>query len=139
MIKSFLDLDVYKESFQLSIEIEEIVKTFPASEQHLLVDQMKRAARSIPAQIAEGYARRESLKDFQRYLRDCIAEANEMINHLRLSEYKNYIKKPNYGKELIERYNILGKKLSNLKNNWQNYNHSNNQNIKNSISKVSHF
>lgn len=121
MIKSFLELEVYKESFQLSIEIEDLLKTYPASERFLLSVQMKRASRSIPAQIAEGYARRESLKDFQRYIRDCIGEVNEMINHLLLSKHKQYIKKTYYADELIERYTILGKKLTNLKNNWQNY------------------
>lgn len=121
MITSFLDLEVYKESFQLSLEIEEILKSFPLSEKFLLVDQMKRASRSIPALIAEGYARRESLKDFQRYIRECIGEANEMMNHLMLAKHKDYIKKPGYADELIERYNKLGKKLTNLKNNWQNF------------------
>lgn len=121
MIKSFLDLEVYKESFQLSLEIEELLKTYPASEKFLLADQMRRASRSIPAQIAEGYARRESIKDFQRYIRDCIGESNEMINHLLLSKYKGYIKKAGYADELIDRYNKLGKKLMNLKNNWQNF------------------
>ena len=121
MIKSFLDLDVYKESFQLMLEIEELIKGFPPEEKYLLVDQMRRACRSIPAQIAEGYARRESLKDFQRYLRDCVGEANEMINHFLLVKHKRYIKKPGYADDLIERYNQLGKKLSNLKNNWQNF------------------
>ena len=121
MITSFLDLEVYKEAFQLSIEIEDLLKSFPLSEKYLLVDQMKRASRSIPALIAEGYARRESLKDFQRYLRDCVGEANEMMNHLLLAKHKNYIKRPGYADELIKRYNVLGKKLTNLKNNWQNY------------------
>ena len=121
MIKSFLDLEVYKEAFQLSLEIEELLKSYPDLEKFLLVDQMRRASRSIPAQIAEGYARRQSLKDFQRYLRDCVGEANEMINHLLLSKHKGYIKKPGYADELIERYNKLGKKLTNLKNNWQNF------------------
>lgn len=121
MIKSFLDLEVYQEAFQLSLEIEELLKSYPASEKFLLADQMKRAARSIPAQIAEGYARRESLKDFQRYIRDCIGETNEMMNHLLLSKHKGYIKKPGYADELIERYTRLGKKLTNLKNNWQNF------------------
>lgn len=121
MIKSFLDLEVYKEAFQLSIEIEELLKIYPASERFLLVDQMKRASRSIPAQIAEGYARRESIKDFQRYMRDCVGESNEMINHLLLSKHKQYIKKAGYADELIERYVKLGKKMTNLKNNWQNF------------------
>ncbi len=121
MIKSFLDLDVYKESFQLSIEIEELLKSYPSLEKFLLADQMKRASRSIPAQIAEGYARRESIKDFQRYMRDCVGESNEMINHLLLSKHKQYIKKTGYADELIERYVKLGKKMTNLKNNWQNF------------------
>lgn len=121
VIKSFLDLDVYKDGFQLSLEIEELLKSYPALEKFLLVDQMRRCSRSIPALIAEGYARRESIRDFQRYLRDCVGEANEMINHLLLSKYKGYIKKPGYADELIERYNKLGKKLTNLKNNWQNF------------------
>ena len=121
MIKSFLDLEVYKESFQLSIEIEELLKTYPSSEKFLLSDQMRRASRSIPAQIAEGYARREALKDFQRYIRDCVGESNEMMNHLLLSKHKKYIKKPGYADELIERYITLGKKLTNFKNNWQNF------------------
>lgn len=121
MIKSFLDLEVYKEAFQLSLEIEELLKSYPQSERFLLVDQMRRASRSISAQIAEGYARRESLKDFQRYLRDCVGEANEMLNHLLLSKHKGYIKRAGYADELIERYTLLGKKLTNLKNNWQNF------------------
>lgn len=121
MIKNFLDLDVYKESFQLCLEIEELLKTYPSSEKFLLVDQMRRASRSIPAQIAEGYARRESIKDFQRYIRDCLGEANEMVNHILLSKHKIYVKKTGYADELIERYTILIKKLTNLKNNWQNF------------------
>jgi four helix bundle protein len=124
VIKSFLDLEVYKKSFQLSIEIEDLLKSYPRSEQFLLIDQMRRCARSIPAQIAEGYARRESIKDFQRYLRDCTGEANEMINHLVLSKYKNYIKNSKYADDLIKKYSQLGKKLTNLKNNWQNFNQS---------------
>lgn len=126
MIKSFLDLEVYKEAFQLLLEIEELLKTFPASEKFLLNDQMKRAARAIPALIAEGYARRESIRDFQKYLRECIGESNEMINHIMLAKYKGYIKRTGYADELIERYTKLGKKITNLKNNGK---ISNNQSV----------
>lgn len=114
-------MEVYKESFQLSLEMEDLMRTYPPSERFLLIDQSVRAARSIPALIAEGYARRESLKDFQKYLRESVGSANEMMNHLLLAKHKNYIKKAEYAQELIERYNILGKKLTNLKNNWQNF------------------
>ena len=121
MIKSFLDLEVYKEAFQLSLEVEELVKSFPSDERFLLTDQSKRACRGIPALIAEGYARREALKDFQKYLRECVGECNEMMNHILLAKYKNYIKKDGYADELIERYDKLGKRIYNLKNNWQNF------------------
>ena len=67
VIKSFLDLDVYKESFQLSLEIEELINKFPKSEQYLLVDQMKRASRAIPALVAEGYAKRETVAVFKKF------------------------------------------------------------------------
>lgn len=121
MIKSFLDLDVYKLAFQLCLEIEDMLKTYPPSERYLLIDQSKRASRAIPALIAEGYARKDTLKDFQKYLREGVGESNEMMNHIMLAKYKKYIEKPEYADELIERYAILGKKFTNLKNNWQNF------------------
>ncbi|MCL5970388.1 MAG: four helix bundle protein [Patescibacteria group bacterium] len=120
MIKSFLDLDVYKDSFQLSLEIDEILKTFPKEEQFLLVDQSKRASRAIPALIAEGYAKRETILVFKKLTRDAIGEANEMINHLALAKAKGYIK-PEKADELIERYHKLGKQLTRLKDNWKNF------------------
>lgn len=119
-IRSFLDLDVYKESFQLSIEIDDLLKRFPPEEKFLLVDQMKRASRSISALIAEGYSKRESPKEFKKFLRDALAEANEMMNHLAFAKSRKYL---NYEKadELIKRYSILGKKLTNLREKWINY------------------
>jgi len=113
-------LEVYQESFQLSLEVEDLVREFPSHEKYLLVDQMRRASRAIPSLIAEGYAKRESLKEFKKFIRDALAEANEMINHLAFSKAKRYIKTEK-ADELIERYHILGKKLTNLKEKWQKY------------------
>lgn len=120
MIRSFLDLDVYKESFQLSIEVDQILKDFPKDEQYLLTDQSKRASRAISALIAEGYAKRETVLVFKKMIRDGTGEANEMINHLAFAKAKGYISevKTEY---LINRYHILGKKLSNLKDKWQKF------------------
>ncbi len=120
MIKSFLDLEVYKESFQLSLEMEEILKTFPKNEEYLLVDQSKRASRAIPALISEGYAKRETLPVFKKFLRDAIGEANEMINHLAFAKAKGYIS-PNKADELIDKYHVAGKKLTRLKENWKSF------------------
>ncbi len=120
MIKSFLDLDVYQESFSLSLEVEEAIKTFPKHEVFLLVDQMKRASRAVPALIAEGYAKRETLPEFRKFLRDAIGEANEMINHVAFAKAKQYIA-TGVADNLIDRYHTVGKKLTKLKNNWRNY------------------
>lgn len=120
MIRSFLDLDVYKESFQLNLEVEELLKTYPKNEEFLLVDQSKRASRAVPALIAEGYAKRETLPVFKKMLRDAIGEANEMINHIALAKAKNYIP-PEKADELIERYHVVGRKLTRLKDKWENF------------------
>lgn len=120
MIKSFLDLDVYQESFNLSVEVDELVKTYPKSERYLLVDQSNRASRAVPALIAEAYAKRETIKVFQKLLRDAIGEANEMINHIAFAKAKGYIP-PKKADSLIDRYHVVGKKLTKLKENWKNY------------------
>ncbi len=121
MIRNFRDLEVYQEGFQLQLEIEALLRTLPREEKFLLCDQMRRAARAIPSLIAEGWAKRETVKDFRRFLRDSQAEANEMINHLLLAKHKGYIRKRGYADELIERYEKLAKRITNLKNNWQNF------------------
>ena len=121
MILSFRDLEVYQEGFQLQLEVEELLKSFPRGEQYLLSDQIRRSSRAIPALICEGWSKRESLKEFQKFLRDSTAEANEVISHLLLVKHKGYIRKPGYTDELITRYEKLVKKLTNLKNNWQNF------------------
>jgi len=121
IIKSFKNLEVYTESFQLQIEIEELLKSFPESERYLLVDQMRRCGRSIPAIISEGWALRDSVKEFKNFLRRAYGSNCEMINHLLLSKYKGYIKKAGYVDELMGRYEILGMKITKLRNNWQKF------------------
>jgi len=121
IIKSFKDLEVYSESFQLQIEVEELLKTFPELERYLLVDQMRRCCRSIPAIISEGWALRDSVKEFKNFLRRAYGSNCEMINHLMLAKYKGYVKKDNYADELINRYEILAMKITKLRNNWQKF------------------
>ena len=120
-IKSFRDLEVYNESLELAIEVDKLLRTFPKDEKFLLIDQMKRASRRIAPLIAEGYAKRESIKEFQKFVRDALAEANEMLTHLELAIRFKYVKDQETGTGLIEGYDRLGKKLTNLKDHWQNF------------------
>ena len=117
-IKSFQDLEVYQESLQLAKEINSLVKNFPNEEKFLLVDQMKRASRGIPSLIAEAWAKRKLTKEFKKYLRDAIGEVNEMMSHLEQSRLFGFIKN-GQAKVIIEGYDKVAAKLSNLKDNWR--------------------
>jgi four helix bundle protein len=54
-IVSYKDLEVWKKGVRFSIEIYRITSGFPANEQFGIINQLRRAASSIPANIAEGY------------------------------------------------------------------------------------
>lgn len=120
MIKTFRNLEVYKESYQLMIEVHGLVKKLPVFERNDLASQMRRASKSGPANIAEGWAKRRFEKEFKKHLDSAIGSANEMEVHLETAKDLNYL-----GKEacdpLMERYKNLGGKLTNLRNNWKTY------------------
>ncbi|WP_136077850.1 four helix bundle protein [Pontiella desulfatans] len=58
---SFRDLDVYQDALNLSLDIHEFAKSLPIEERYVLADQMRRASRSVPANISEAWlpARRD--------------------------------------------------------------------------------
>lgn len=76
--KSFRDLDVYQESLALSLEIHEFAKTLPSEERFVLSDQMRRASRSVPANISEAWRKRRYKAAFISKLSDSETEASEM-------------------------------------------------------------
>lgn len=76
-VKSFKELAVYKLSRQLSKEIFELSKKFPKEEMYSLTDQIRRASRSIGAQIAEAWAKRKYEKHFVSKLTDADGEQQE--------------------------------------------------------------
>ncbi len=57
-ISNFQELEVWQRAHQLALVVYRVTKTFPADEKYGLVSQMRRAAVSIPANIAEGFKRR---------------------------------------------------------------------------------
>lgn len=76
--KSFRDLNVYQESLTLSLEIHEIAKSLPSEERYVLADQMRRASRSVPANISEAWRKRRYKAAFVAKLSDSETEAAEM-------------------------------------------------------------
>jgi four helix bundle protein len=75
--KTFRDLLVYQKAKKVSREIFEISKSFPKEETYSLTDQIRRASRSIRAQIAEAWAKRRYERHFVSKLTDADAEQME--------------------------------------------------------------
>ena len=74
---SFRDLVVYRKAKEVSRAIFEASKSFPKEETYSLTDQIRRAVRSIGAQIAEAWAKRRYEKHFVSKLSDADAEQME--------------------------------------------------------------
>ena len=60
----------------------QVVPKLPNEEKYDLADQMRRACKSAPAQLAEGYAKKNYKRSWKKYIDDAIGECNEMIHHL---------------------------------------------------------
>ena len=75
--RGFWELVVYQRARDLQGRVFEVSKTFPREEAYSLTDQIRRAARSIGAQIAEAWGKRAYQKHFVSKLSDAVSECNE--------------------------------------------------------------
>ena len=89
---TFEDLQVFQRAYRVSLEVHRASLQFPAVEQHVLADQIRRASKSICANIAEGFGKqRRSGAEFKRYLLMAIGSADEMQVWLRYCSDLRYI------------------------------------------------
>ena len=75
--QGFRDLRVYQLAFKLAMEIYEESKKFPREERYSLTDQIRRASRSVPGNIGEGYRRRLYPKIFVNKMSEADGEGAE--------------------------------------------------------------
>lgn len=120
MIKSFNDLEVYKESYELAIIVNQEVNKLPIFEKNDLGSQLRRCSKSPPANIAEGWAKRRFPKEFKRFIDSAVGSCNEMEVHIGMAMDLGYWDK-NFCEGLIQRYIYLGGKLVNLRNKWKSF------------------
>ena len=111
-INSFHDLEIWKLSHQLVLDIYKITGRFPKREEYRLISQLIRAVTSIPANIAEGMGRytRKEFINFLVIARGSVEECKYLIllsndlKYLELSTYNN----------LKEQFDVLGKMINTL-------------------------
>ncbi len=96
-ITSFTDLDVWKKGREIRIEIYMLCKTLPREEKFVLIDQMKRAAISVTANIAEGFGRYHFKENIQ-FLRMARGSLYELLDHLITCKDQNFIKDESFKK-----------------------------------------
>lgn len=90
--RSHKDLDVWKKSVRLVVDIYRLTKGFPSEERFGLTSQIRRASTSVPANIAEGWGR-GSTKEFIKSLRIARGSLTELDTHLIVSGELGFLDK----------------------------------------------
>ncbi|MFD0939579.1 four helix bundle protein [Pedobacter boryungensis] len=90
MAFKFEKLKVWQKALDLTDEIDKLTKTFPKEELFILTSQIKRAADSIPLNIAEG-STGQSNAEFTRFLRYALRSDIEVVSCLYIGKRRKYI------------------------------------------------
>jgi four helix bundle protein len=88
-IRNYRDLEVWQRGMDIALRVYEVTKKFPADERFGLTSQLRRAAASVPANIAEGHAR-SSTKDYLRFVAIAIGSLAETSTYIELAARLGY-------------------------------------------------
>ena len=110
--KNHKELLVWQKAMQLVVDVYNLIRLLPKEETYGLSDQMRRAAISIPSNIAEGNAR-SSQKDMVHFLYIAQGSRAELETQLELCELIGYISKERLEPVLMQTQEI-GRMLSGL-------------------------
>ncbi len=99
--------------YQLAMEIFELTKNFPPEEKYSLTDQIRRSSRSVAANIAEGYRKRQYPKSFVSKMSDADGEATETQVWLAFSRDCKYLTAERC-ENLLTRYEEVGRMLGGM-------------------------
>jgi len=96
-MKTFTDLDAWKKSRTLRMDISKLSKGFPLEEKYRLTDQIIRSSRSIGNNIAEGHGRFHYV-DSKKFFINARGSASETIDHLIIALDEGYIDQQTFEK-----------------------------------------
>ena len=96
-LESFRDLDAYQKGYQLALQVYRTTRRFPREELYGITSQLRRAAISVPSNIAEGY-RRRSRGEYLQFLSIAYGSCGELETQLEICRDLGFVVGPDYDK-----------------------------------------
>ena len=118
-MQEFRNLKVWQRSFNLSLNVYEVTRSWPKVEQFGLTSQLRRSIISVPANIAEGAAK-DSKKDFHRFLSISLGSLNESMTFIMLAKELSYIDQSDFERlfsEIVEIKKMISALMTKIKKN----------------------
>ena len=117
-IESYRDLRIYQLSYDAALEIHRLTLKFPAFEREELGAQLRRASKSIPINIAEGYGRKSSPNDFKRFLVIALGSCDEVSVQIDFAHDLKYWDGETHAR-LKARYDEIGRGINKTIQVWR--------------------
>ena len=118
VIGSFEDLEVFKRAYRAAIAVHRMSLNFPEIEQRVMADQIRRASKSICANLAEGWGKHtRSAAEFKRYILIALGSAEEMRVWLRSAKDLGHIEETDWQRWRGE-YQAIAAMLQSLHDRW---------------------
>jgi four helix bundle protein len=117
-VKNYKDLLVYQQAYKLALLTSRLTKVFPREEQYELGRQLRRCARSVPANVVEGWAKRNSAADFKRHLVIASGEVAECKFWIELAADEGFLSK-HASEPILKEYAKLGFMIHKLWKEWR--------------------
>jgi len=114
MAQSYRDLEIYRLSHKLAVEMHKISLALPKFEIYEEGSQLRRAAKSIPSNIVEGFGRRRYKNEFLKFLIYALASCDETREHLKILSETGSLRNAESSKYFLEKYDVLGRKINNF-------------------------
>jgi four helix bundle protein len=112
------DLEVFRRAYRLSLDVHRASLEFPRIEQFALADQLRRASKSICANLAEGFAKQNySAAEYRRYLLAAIGSSDETQLWLRYGVDLGYVDEEQ-GRKWMDGYGEVSRMLRGLHASW---------------------
>lgn len=119
-VTSYRNLEVYQRARKLLIPVHRLIEQLPKDEKFGLCDQMRRASKSVVANIVEGYSHKETPTKTKSFWRTSMGSANEMVEHLEQVILLGYLPLQDV-QPFADEYTVIAKQLNRLIQNWKKF------------------